>query len=146
MLDRNIVVTCNKSQVDSIQFSQAWSCIVTPRERQGICSSCDFHMSCVLGTDQRLCWEEVSDCFIVHNQYHNMLTICTADFEFLLLSLLFVVVSYFSTVRLWSLQTFTCLVCYKGHNYPVWDVEFRYSSHYALHITCVTVYTACQCS
>jgi transcription initiation factor TFIID subunit 5 len=29
-----------------------------------------------------------------------------------------------STVRLWSLQTYTNLVCYKGHNYPVWDVDF----------------------
>jgi len=29
------------------------------------------------------------------------------------------------TVRLWSLQTWTNLVCYKGHCYPVWDVCFR---------------------
>ena len=29
-------------------------------------------------------------------------------------------------VRLWSLQTFTALVCFKGHNYPVWSVEFRW--------------------
>ncbi|KAJ1925228.1 Transcription initiation factor TFIID subunit 5 [Tieghemiomyces parasiticus] len=28
------------------------------------------------------------------------------------------------TVRLWSLDTFTNLVCYRGHNYPVWDVAF----------------------
>ena len=28
------------------------------------------------------------------------------------------------TVRVWSLYTFTNLVCYKGHNYPVWDVQF----------------------
>lgn len=38
----------------------------------------------------------------------------------------------FDTVRLWSLLTWTNLVCYKGHNHPVWDLEFRYqinSSH-----------------
>ena len=28
-------------------------------------------------------------------------------------------------VRLWSLQSYTCLVCFKGHNYPVWSVNFR---------------------
>ncbi|KAI8644361.1 WD40-repeat-containing domain protein [Parasitella parasitica] len=28
------------------------------------------------------------------------------------------------TVRLWSLESFTNLVCYKSHNYPIWDVEF----------------------
>ncbi|KAL9536899.1 hypothetical protein MBANPS3_012272 [Mucor bainieri] len=28
------------------------------------------------------------------------------------------------TVRLWSLDTFTNLVCYKSHNYPIWDVNF----------------------
>lgn len=27
-------------------------------------------------------------------------------------------------VRLWSLYTFSSLVCFKGHNYPVWDVQF----------------------
>lgn len=30
----------------------------------------------------------------------------------------------FSLARLWSLETRTNLVCYRGHNYPVWDVEF----------------------
>lgn len=28
------------------------------------------------------------------------------------------------TIRLWSLMTWSNLVCYKGHNYPVWDVKF----------------------
>ncbi|KAI8967460.1 WD40-repeat-containing domain protein [Mycotypha africana] len=28
------------------------------------------------------------------------------------------------TVRLWSLDTFTNVVCYKSHNYPIWDVDF----------------------
>ncbi|KAI6655939.1 Transcription initiation factor TFIID subunit 5-like isoform X1 [Oopsacas minuta] len=28
------------------------------------------------------------------------------------------------TVRLWSLHTFTQLVCYRGHVFPVWSVEF----------------------
>lgn len=26
--------------------------------------------------------------------------------------------------RLWSTQTYSNLVCYKGHNFPVWDVDF----------------------
>lgn len=34
------------------------------------------------------------------------------------------------TVRLWSLDTYTCLVCYKGHNHPVWDVKFSPLGHY----------------
>ncbi|AET40894.1 chromatin modification protein Ecym_7038 [Eremothecium cymbalariae DBVPG len=34
------------------------------------------------------------------------------------------------TVRLWSLDTFTCLVSYKGHNHPVWDVKFSPLGHY----------------
>lgn len=33
-------------------------------------------------------------------------------------------ISFFLLVRLWSLYTFSSLVCYKGHNYPVWDVQF----------------------
>ncbi|XP_037085712.1 transcription initiation factor TFIID subunit 5-like [Pollicipes pollicipes] len=34
------------------------------------------------------------------------------------------------TIRLWSLQTWTCLVCYKGHIFPVWDVRFSPHGHY----------------
>lgn len=34
------------------------------------------------------------------------------------------------TVRLWSLLTFTCLVAYKGHNYPVWDTQFSPHGYY----------------
>ncbi|AEY96738.1 FAEL246Cp [Eremothecium gossypii FDAG1] len=34
------------------------------------------------------------------------------------------------TVRLWSLDTYTCLVSYKGHNHPVWDVKFSPLGHY----------------
>jgi len=33
-------------------------------------------------------------------------------------------------VRLWSLQTWTCLVCYKGHMFPVWDCTFSPSGYY----------------
>lgn len=35
-----------------------------------------------------------------------------------------------STVRLWSLMTWTCLVVYKGHTFPVWDVRFSSHGHY----------------
>lgn len=34
------------------------------------------------------------------------------------------------TIRLWSLQTFTCLVGYKGHNFPVWDTQFSPFGYY----------------
>ena len=30
------------------------------------------------------------------------------------------------TIRLWCLLTFSCLVCYKGHNGPIWDVKFGF--------------------
>ena len=32
--------------------------------------------------------------------------------------------------RLWSLQTWTCLVCYKGHMFPAWDCTFSPSGYY----------------
>ena len=34
------------------------------------------------------------------------------------------------TVRLWSLQTWTCVMVYKGHIYPVWDVRFSPHGYY----------------
>lgn len=34
------------------------------------------------------------------------------------------------TIRLWSLHTWTCVVCYKGHIYPVWDVRFSPHGYY----------------
>ncbi|KAK4997336.1 Transcription initiation factor TFIID subunit 5 [Elasticomyces elasticus] len=34
------------------------------------------------------------------------------------------------SVRLWSLETFTCLVAYNGHASPVWDVRFSPHGHY----------------
>ena len=34
------------------------------------------------------------------------------------------------TVRLWSLETWTCLVVYKGHDSPVWDVRWGSFGHY----------------
>ena len=37
-----------------------------------------------------------------------------------------------STVRLWSLDTWTCLVVYKGHNHPVWDVKWGPFGQYFL--------------
>lgn len=35
-----------------------------------------------------------------------------------------------STIRLWSLNIWTCLVCYKGHIYPVWSVKFSPHGYY----------------
>ncbi|XP_027218189.1 transcription initiation factor TFIID subunit 5 [Penaeus vannamei] len=34
------------------------------------------------------------------------------------------------TIRLWSLQTWTCLVVYKGHVFAVWDVRFSPYGYY----------------
>ncbi|KAJ2002496.1 Transcription initiation factor TFIID subunit 5 [Coemansia thaxteri] len=34
------------------------------------------------------------------------------------------------TARLWSLDTYTNVVCYKGHNYPIWDVSFAPQGFY----------------
>lgn len=34
------------------------------------------------------------------------------------------------TVRLWSLEAWTCLVVYKGHDNPVWDVSWGPFGHY----------------
>lgn len=36
------------------------------------------------------------------------------------------------TVRLWSLDTFTCLVAYRGHDNPVWDLQWGPYGHYFL--------------
>ncbi|KAK3924319.1 Transcription initiation factor TFIID subunit 5 [Frankliniella fusca] len=35
-----------------------------------------------------------------------------------------------SSIRLWSLLTWSCVVCYKGHTYPVWDVRFSQHGYY----------------
>ncbi|KAK6623211.1 hypothetical protein RUM43_009063 [Polyplax serrata] len=35
-----------------------------------------------------------------------------------------------ATIRLWSLQLWTCLVSYKGHTFPVWDVRFSPHGYY----------------
>ncbi|KAJ5179119.1 hypothetical protein N7492_002329 [Penicillium capsulatum] len=34
------------------------------------------------------------------------------------------------TIRLWSLDTWTCIVVYKGHDRPVWDLRFGPFGHY----------------
>ncbi|KAG9510990.1 Transcription initiation factor TFIID subunit 5, partial [Fragariocoptes setiger] len=35
-----------------------------------------------------------------------------------------------TTIRLWSLQTWTNVCCYRGHNHPVWDVRFSPHGYY----------------
>ncbi|XP_046821914.1 transcription initiation factor TFIID subunit 5 isoform X1 [Vespa velutina] len=35
-----------------------------------------------------------------------------------------------ATVRLWSLHTWTCVVCYKGHLFPVWCIRFSPHGYY----------------
>lgn len=34
------------------------------------------------------------------------------------------------TIRLWSLDTWACVICYKGHNGPVWNVRWNPFGHY----------------
>lgn len=36
------------------------------------------------------------------------------------------------TVRLWSLETWTCLVAYRGHDNPIWDLQWGPYGHYFL--------------
>ena len=36
------------------------------------------------------------------------------------------------SVRLWSLETFTCLVAYRGHENPIWDLQWGPYGHYFL--------------
>lgn len=36
------------------------------------------------------------------------------------------------TIRLWSLSTFTCLVAYRGHDSPIWDLQWGPFGHYFL--------------
>lgn len=36
------------------------------------------------------------------------------------------------TIRLWSCDTWTCLVAYRGHDAPVWDVRWGPQGHYFL--------------
>ncbi|XP_055384828.1 transcription initiation factor TFIID subunit 5 [Condylostylus longicornis] len=35
-----------------------------------------------------------------------------------------------STLRLWCMHTWTCIVVYKGHLHPIWDVRFAPHGHY----------------
>lgn len=35
-----------------------------------------------------------------------------------------------TSIRLWSLQIWACLVVYKGHMFPVWDVKFSPVGYY----------------
>lgn len=37
---------------------------------------------------------------------------------------------HYIAVRLWSLHTWTCVVCYKGHLFPVWCVKFSPHGYY----------------
>ena len=46
------------------------------------------------------------------------------------------------TVRLWDVDKRSCLVCYHGHQYPVWNVAFRYTYMYlctvlVIHYLCI---------
>ncbi|KAF2130116.1 WD40 repeat-like protein [Dothidotthia symphoricarpi CBS 119687] len=36
------------------------------------------------------------------------------------------------TIRLWSLETWTCLVAYRGHDNPIWDLQWGPYGHYFL--------------
>ncbi|CAD7087906.1 unnamed protein product [Hermetia illucens] len=35
-----------------------------------------------------------------------------------------------ATIRLWSFNTWTCVVVYKGHQFPIWDVRFSPHGYY----------------
>lgn len=51
---------------------------------------------------------------VVFSPEKNMLLSCSED----------------TTIRLWSLQTWTCIVVYRGHLFPIWDVRFSPHGYY----------------
>ena len=38
------------------------------------------------------------------------------------------------TVRLWDVDKRSCVVCYRGHQYPVWNVAFRYCMYMYVYV------------
>ncbi|XP_037977282.2 transcription initiation factor TFIID subunit 5 [Plutella xylostella] len=51
---------------------------------------------------------------VAFDPFRNLLLSCSED----------------ATIRLWSLQCWTCLVVYRGHVWPVWDVRWSPHGHY----------------
>ncbi|CAG9784433.1 unnamed protein product [Diatraea saccharalis] len=64
-------------------------------------------------------------CRTLYGHSGPVYKVCFDPFKTLLLSC-----SEDSTVRLWSLQCWTCLVVYRGHVWPVWDVRWSPHGHY----------------
>lgn len=59
-----------------------------------------------------------------HLTSQTVFKFCSNPFLFsCLLNLSLLSLFLFDTVRLWSTKLNANLVCYKGHNYPVWDVQ-----------------------
>ncbi|XP_042288567.1 transcription initiation factor TFIID subunit 5 isoform X2 [Thunnus maccoyii] len=105
---------------------RVWS--VTPKKLRKVKSAADLNMIDKESDDvlERIMDEKTaSESKILHGHSGPVYGISfSPDRNYLLSS------SEDGTVRLWSLQTFTCLVGYKGHNYPVWDTQFSPHGYY----------------
>uniref|UniRef100_H3D3G2 Transcription initiation factor TFIID subunit 5 n=1 Tax=Tetraodon nigroviridis TaxID=99883 RepID=H3D3G2_TETNG len=105
---------------------RVWS--VTPKKLRKVKSAADLNLIDKESDDvlERIMDEKTaSESKILHGHSGPVYGISfSPDRNYLLSS------SEDGTVRLWSLQTFTCLVGYKGHNYPVWDVSFSPHGYY----------------
>eukprot|EP00047_Mylnosiga_fluctuans_P018487 m.71614 g.71614 ORF g.71614 m.71614 type:complete len:639 (+) comp7642_c0_seq3:139-2055(+) len=69
--------------------------------------------------------ETITTSKTLHGHSGTIYAVCFSPDNLFLLSS-----SEDSTVRLWSLLTFSAVVCYRGHNYPVWDCAFSPLGHY----------------
>ncbi|XP_075468634.1 transcription initiation factor TFIID subunit 5 isoform X2 [Ascaphus truei] len=105
---------------------RVWS--VTPKKLRGVKTASDLSLIDKESDDvlERIMDEKTSSEMKVLYGHSGPVYGCSfsPDKNYLLSS------SEDGTIRLWSLQTFTCLVGYKGHNYPVWDTQFSPYGYY----------------
>ncbi|RWS28129.1 guanine nucleotide-binding protein-like protein [Leptotrombidium deliense] len=73
----------------------------------------------------RMMGEKTSDMKVLRGHSGSVYAVSFSPDRTLLLSC-----SEDSTIRLWSLQTWTNLCAYKGHCFPVWDIKFSPHGYY----------------
>jgi len=69
--------------------------------------------------------EDFTDFKVLHGHNGPVYAVSFSPDRHLLLSC-----SEDSTIRLWSLQTWTNICCYRGHCFPIWDVKFSPHGYY----------------
>ena len=83
---------------------------------------------------------EISSCLLHQTQQVCFLTSISSHFLFHFCQSL----NCISAVRLWSTKLNANLVCYKGHNYPVWDVQVGIWWLIILRIKYFWIYCICK--